>query len=291
QQPQSQQSILELRQIYQPEEYASNAKKRKLSAMNRELYNLIGSNVPPLAIDTASVANASSGKKFKGKLVNNKVNAPWKRLGFKNSARDDDLILYHWTKANPEIKNAANNSIVIEKSIPEDKPTDEISTSENGKEEGIKVQDELEKMDVDKPVESDIKEKELDLNEYRYVKYNTKLQIPTFTEEEYEEAMKVEKEKRKKEAEIKEAKEKVKLEKEAAAEAAKRKKTKTPDLSVSDQDLKKDDSTTSSKSNTNTPMEKTAEELNIEETNNESNDSKTSTPAIVEDNADADIKN
>ncbi|ODQ48586.1 hypothetical protein PICMEDRAFT_30079 [Pichia membranifaciens NRRL Y-2026] len=136
---QPQQTSSESRQIYTPDDYATSTKRRKLSAMNRELYNLIGSNVPSLAIDTASVANAGSGKKFKEKLVNTKKNAPWKHIGFKNSARPDGLVLYHWTKSDNEI--------------------------------------------------------ELDPNEYRYAKYNTSLDIPTFTEEEYEEAMKEDEEK------------------------------------------------------------------------------------------------
>lgn len=73
---QSQQNLVEARQIYTPEEYASDNQKRKLSAMNRELYNLIGTNVPPLAVDTASVTNAGGTKKFKAKLVTLKKDQP-----------------------------------------------------------------------------------------------------------------------------------------------------------------------------------------------------------------------
>ncbi|TID15434.1 hypothetical protein CANINC_004399 [Pichia inconspicua] len=160
----------ENKQLYAREEYASANKKRKLSAMNRELYNLIGSNVPPMAIDNEPVAKNLKGKKFKERLVNTKKDVPWRLLGFKNGARNDDLVLYHWVK------------------VSEDEGSVEV------REEEVKQ----------------------DLSEYRYAKYNTKLAIPEFTKEEYEEAVKIEEERLRIEEEAKAAREKSKQEGEKA---------------------------------------------------------------------------
>lgn len=204
---QQQHNNAESKQIYTPDDYATSTKRRKLSAMNRELYNLIGSNVPSLAIDTASVLNAGGGKKFKEKLVNTKKNAPWRHLGFKNSARTDGLVLYHWTKSAPDGKTRLKESEAGENVREEGKET------EAGKEPVEKSDlptEENQHMEID----TETKEEELDPNEYRYAKYNTRLDIPTFTEEEYEEAMKIEEEKKQKELEAKLAKEKAKQEKE-----------------------------------------------------------------------------
>lgn len=204
---QQQHNNAESKQIYTPDDYATSTKRRKLSAMNRELYNLIGSNVPSLAIDTASVLNAGGGKKFKEKLVNTKKNAPWRHLGFKNSARTDGLVLYHWTKSAPDGKTRLKESEAGENVREKGKET------EAGKEPVEKSDlptEENQHMEID----TETKEEELDPNEYRYAKYNTRLDIPTFTEEEYEEAMKIEEEKKQKELEAKLAKEKAKQEKE-----------------------------------------------------------------------------
>lgn len=216
---QPQQTSSESRQIYTPDDYATSTKRRKLSAMNRELYNLIGSNVPSLAIDTASVANAGSGKKFKEKLVNTKKNAPWKHIGFKNSARPDGLVLYHWTKSVPSLKSRLKTS-----------ENDDVTSIEEGKEtvqepagtSGLPI-----KPNEEKEVDTEDNEIELDPNEYRYAKYNTSLDIPTFTEEEYEEAMKVEAERKQKDIETKLAKEKVKLEKEKEKALQKKQESKS----------------------------------------------------------------
>ncbi|KGK39513.1 hypothetical protein JL09_g1260 [Pichia kudriavzevii] len=177
---QSQQNLVEARQIYTPEEYASDNQKRKLSAMNRELYNLIGTNVPPLAVDTASVTNAGGTKKFKAKLVTLKKDQPWRKLGFKNSARDDDLILYHWAKTN------------LDKNVAE--PKKEEEEEEEEEEESSKI--------------------EIDPNEYRFTKYNTRLEIPSFSRKEYDEAFRLYQDSQKKLMEIKLAQDKSKEEKE-----------------------------------------------------------------------------
>lgn len=179
----SHQSISEMRQIYAPEEYASQNKRRKLSAMNRELYNLIGSNIPPMAIDTQSISNAGESKKFKEKLVSAKKDAPWRYLGFKNSARNDDLILHHWTRSQFQGTESLKSS---------ETPNEETEVTEE---------------------KSEVEEETLDLHEYRYAKYNKKLNIPTFTREEYEQAVNMEEDRNKKELEEKLTKEKIKQEK------------------------------------------------------------------------------
>lgn len=193
-QQQPQHNIFEQKQHYTAEEYASANKRRKLSAMNRELYNLIGPNVPSLAIDTASVSNSGGGKKFKEKLISAKKDAPWRHLGFKNSARDDDLVLHHWTKAKP--LETLTTSVEGNTNTAEENPKETTENDAENSDDKREVQEAL------------------DPNEYRYVKYNTKLNIPTFTEEEYHEAIRFEEEKRKKDLEIKIAKEKIKQEKE-----------------------------------------------------------------------------
>jgi DNA methyltransferase 1-associated protein 1 len=209
---QPQQTFSEARQIYAPEEHASQNKRRKLSAMNRELYNLIGSNVPPLAIDTASVSNAGGSKKFKDKLVNSKKNAHWRNLGFKNSARNDGLVLHHWTKSKLQSVESKESS---------ETPVDD-KTEGAAKSDTTKI------------------EEELDPQEYRYAKYNTKLDIPTFTEDEYNEAVKTEENNIRKELELKQAKEKIKQEK---IESEKNPETKEPVEKLEENKVEKNDQT------------------------------------------------
>ncbi|GAV27125.1 hypothetical protein PMKS-000586 [Pichia membranifaciens] len=218
-QQQQQQTSAESRQIYTPDDYATSTKRRKLSAMNRELYNLIGSNVPSLAIDTASVANAGSGKKFKEKLVSAKQNAPWKHIGFKNSARPDGLVLYHWTKSVPALKSGLK--------ISEDDEAYRIEERKEAVKELVEKSGSPTEPNEEEDAETQDKEIGLDPNEYRYAKYNTSLDIPTFTEEEYEEAMKVEAERKQKDLEAKLAKEQVKLEKEKEKASLKKQESKS----------------------------------------------------------------
>lgn len=71
----------------------SEERRKKRNAMNRELYNLIGPNVPPVAL------HKESGVKFKEKRdKNGETKWVWKQ--FKNGSRseDQDLELYHWVK-------------------------------------------------------------------------------------------------------------------------------------------------------------------------------------------------
>ncbi|QPG75926.1 hypothetical protein FOA43_003312 [Brettanomyces nanus] len=67
----------------------ANNKKRK---MNRELFNLIGPNLPPVALHKQSV-------KFKDKLSSQEL-THWSWRSFKNGARGKDkLVLHHWIKS------------------------------------------------------------------------------------------------------------------------------------------------------------------------------------------------
>ncbi|ODV87707.1 hypothetical protein CANARDRAFT_25938 [[Candida] arabinofermentans NRRL YB-2248] len=100
-------------------------KKRKNGAMNRELYNLIGTNVPPVAVEKTI--------KFKDK-IKAVAAVPWTWAPFKNGARNDDLQFHHWVKGN-------SNDI-----------------------------------DSNKP--------------YNFERYNTKLDIPEFNEDEYNDLLK-----------------------------------------------------------------------------------------------------
>ena len=213
---QSQQSLAEQRQIYAPEEYASEHKKRKLSAMNRELYSLIGSNVPPIAIDTGS-ATTGGVKRFKDKLKNahSKKDEPWRKLAFTNPARNDGLILHHWSKAKPVKKSdlipetqrdqEQEQAQEVEATISNSDVVMSNTEEKEHVEESGKIDEEKTGIEEKKSKESISEEELYDSNEYRFAKYNTSLNIPSFTEEEYSDAMKVIDQKRKAEEEAKAA--------------------------------------------------------------------------------------
>lgn len=65
------------------------SQEKKVDGMSRELLNLIGNSAPP-------VVTLQSKFKEKPKFLQ-KV-SPWSKSQFKNAARNDDLILTHWTK-------------------------------------------------------------------------------------------------------------------------------------------------------------------------------------------------
>lgn len=58
--------------------------------MQRELYNLLGENTPPIAV--------FEGPKLKDKPSWKQKASPWSWAEFKNSARSDGLVLHHWIK-------------------------------------------------------------------------------------------------------------------------------------------------------------------------------------------------
>ncbi|KAG7697570.1 hypothetical protein KL930_000375 [Ogataea haglerorum] len=105
-------------------DFGTQSKKKK-HAMSRELYNLIGTNLPPVAVE--------KGFKFKDKINSGKA-SPWVWAPFKNEARSDELELHHWVKG-----------LVA--------PSDEKRS-------------------------------------YNFAKYNTSLDIPSFSKEEYDEKLK-----------------------------------------------------------------------------------------------------
>lgn len=94
----------------------------KETGINRELYNLLGQNTPPVPV--------RHQQKFKDRLNSLAKPSPWTWTHFKNGARRDSLELHHWVKGSKEAVEAAE--------VP-----------------------------------------------YKFEKYNTSLNIPTFTEEDY----------------------------------------------------------------------------------------------------------
>ncbi|CDK27208.1 unnamed protein product [Kuraishia capsulata CBS 1993] len=70
-------------------------KKKKQGTMNRELYNLIGQNAPPIAMEKTS--------KFKSRLNSSVKTTPWSYTSFVNEARQDGLELHHWIKGSSDL--------------------------------------------------------------------------------------------------------------------------------------------------------------------------------------------
>lgn len=104
----------------------ADAAGRRIDGMQRELYSLLGSNTPPMAI---------TDNRFRSKPNWKQKAAPWKWAPFTNRARhegDDKLVLHHWVRV------------------------DETNTNDD----------------------------------YQFAKYNTRINVPTFSEEDYEEGLK-----------------------------------------------------------------------------------------------------
>jgi DNA methyltransferase 1-associated protein 1 len=102
---------------------AQPQKAKPLTGINRELYELLGQNTPPVPV--------RNQQKFKDRLNALARPSPWSRVSFKNGARNDGLKLQHWVKGTKEAIEAAD--------VP-----------------------------------------------YKFEKYNSKLNIPSFTEEDYD---------------------------------------------------------------------------------------------------------
>ncbi|KAK9455895.1 hypothetical protein V1511DRAFT_479332 [Dipodascopsis uninucleata] len=66
---------------------------KKLEGIHRELHNLLGENTPAVPVIES---------RFKEKPNWMKKPSPWVWTGFKNSARSDDLELYHWVRGAPQ---------------------------------------------------------------------------------------------------------------------------------------------------------------------------------------------
>lgn len=97
-------------------------KAKPLTGINRELYQLLGQNTPPVAV--------RNQQKFKDRLNALEKPSSWTWASFKNNAREDGLRLHHWVKGSKETVEASE--------LP-----------------------------------------------YKFEKYNTELNIPDFTEEDY----------------------------------------------------------------------------------------------------------
>ncbi len=145
----------------QKENAANSAKRQRAGQMNRELFNLIGPNLPPVAVKRNTI-------KFKEKLkLNKEVKWEWQaftpRSGVKNGPK-----FHHWVKTT--VNKSQNASTEADKSTSgQDNSTLNKSTTE--KKEELAESDNLK-------------------NKYRFEKYNTKLAIPDFTETYYNENLK-----------------------------------------------------------------------------------------------------
>lgn len=129
-------------------------KRAKTASMSRELYNLIGPNLPPISLQKSKI-------KFKEK-IRSAENIHWKWEPFKDDARDDKLILHHWIKESTKKKplETGPDPTTIK---PGDKPGDKPEDSS-----------------------SKLPEENLLNSSYKFEKYNTSLNIPTFTKSFYD---------------------------------------------------------------------------------------------------------
>ena len=87
----------------------SEGPMKRPEGMARELYNLLyndSKDAPPLIPTDTSMGKDKSYKQMKAKLGMRKVR-PWKWMPFKNAARRDELILYHWRRLADEGKDYA----------------------------------------------------------------------------------------------------------------------------------------------------------------------------------------
>lgn len=145
----------------QKENAANSAKRQRAGQMNRELFNLIGPNLPPVSVKRNTI-------KFKEKLkLNKEVKWEWQaftpRSGVKNGPK-----FHHWVKTT--VNKSQNTSTEADRSTSgQDNSTLNKSTTEK-KEESA---------------ESDNLK-----NKYRFEKYNTKLAISDFTKAYYDENLK-----------------------------------------------------------------------------------------------------
>lgn len=175
-------------QLYTPDEYASNNKRRKISAMNRELYNLIGPNAPPAALVPGSAPAAEKQtkvSKFKRKLDSKRK--PWVRTAFQNQARDDGLVLRHWNRVDVDVAVISGSATPAADSVAQTKEdvNPEIDTDVK-QEASAKPEEQQQAKDSEKSLEGLKSGEILDDKVYKFAKYNTHLDIPSFTQEEYD---------------------------------------------------------------------------------------------------------
>lgn len=188
---------------YVADEFASNNKRRKISAMNRELYNLIGPNAPPVSLVPGSaqeVDKQSKLSKFKKKLDSKRK--PWVKTGFRNQARGDDLVLYHWNRADidkvalpsSQVPESPGSAGAEEANADADADADADGDAESKQESKAQLDggdsEKSNTADQEEPANLLKDGQIMDEKVYRFAKYNTHLDIPSFTEEEYTEIYK-----------------------------------------------------------------------------------------------------
>lgn len=67
-----------------------------LDSMQRELFSLLGENTPPVSV-------FDDAPRFKDRPTWKQKASPWSWAGFKNSARNDGLVLHHWIRGKYEM--------------------------------------------------------------------------------------------------------------------------------------------------------------------------------------------
>lgn len=82
-------------------------KAKPLTGMNRELFQLLGQNTPPVAV--------RNQQKFKDRLNALEKPSSWTWAAFKNNARTDGLKLHHWVKGSKETVEASELPYKFEK--------------------------------------------------------------------------------------------------------------------------------------------------------------------------------
>ncbi|CDR47374.1 CYFA0S31e00958g1_1 [Cyberlindnera fabianii] len=80
---------------------------KPLTGINRELYQLLGQNTPPVAV--------RNQQKFKDRLNALEKPSSWTWASFKNGSREDGLRLHHWVKGSKEVVEAADPPYKFEK--------------------------------------------------------------------------------------------------------------------------------------------------------------------------------
>lgn len=82
-------------------------KPKALTGINRELYQLLGTNTPPVAV--------RNQQKFKDRLNTLEKPSAWTWALFNNGARKDGLRLHHWVKGSREMVEASELPYKFEK--------------------------------------------------------------------------------------------------------------------------------------------------------------------------------
>ncbi|KAL9938759.1 hypothetical protein V8E36_002478 [Tilletia maclaganii] len=96
-----------------PYQTTSQRNTSRPEGITRELYALLGDNAPRISLSVTAVGAPKSntepgagGKKFRPKFQRRLKSARrWEWTPFKNSARGDDLVLYHWVPAEAGASN------------------------------------------------------------------------------------------------------------------------------------------------------------------------------------------